>query len=156
MNINKKSILISIVILALIVSGIYFLSNYSKFFKNIYSGFKSSAGESAKDYYTKGIEFYKAKKYDKAISAFKNAIDLDPQFKRAYIKSATIFIERRNFDDAIVYFEKLIEQHPEISFPYFARGLVLAEKKDYANAIKNYQQAIQLNLKFASVYAALA
>lgn len=110
----------------------------------------------APKYYTKGIEFYKERKYTKALREFDKAIQANPEYQKAYLKSAWIYIERQKYDEALAYFDKLIIQYPELSFPYFAKGLILSEKEDYESAIQNYQQAIQLNPKFAAVFSSLA
>ncbi len=110
----------------------------------------------APKYYARGIEFYKDKKYPQALRELDRAIQSNPEYKKAYLKSAHIYIEQQKYDDALAYFDELVIQNPKVSFSYFAKGLIFTEKKDYKSAIQNYQQAIQLNPKFAAFYISLA
>jgi len=116
---------------------------------------RCSSKHTAEEYYKKGIELFREKKYAKANSNFQQAIALNPNFGKAYFKLIEIYKIERNLDAAIGYFRELIKTHPQVSFPYYAIGTIQVEKDDYSLAIENYKKTIQLQPQFPEVYAAI-
>ncbi len=77
----------------------------------------------ARDRLNKGVQSYKAAKYEDAIERFKEAVDLDPNLKNAKLYLATAYAQQfipgleseenlRNANLAIEQYRKILEQFP--------------------------------------------
>ena len=60
-------------------------------------------------YYGRGWTFFDEEQYDKAITAFKNATNIDPKFKEAHCHLGVIYIEQQRYTEAVKTLEKAIE-----------------------------------------------
>ena len=106
-------------------------------------------------HYNSGIEFYKAQKYEQALVALKEAIQLNPEFEKAYNRIIAIFTIQKKLDAGKSYFKELIQRYPTNSFAYFGLGSIWFNLKEYQKAIEFFQKSIQLQPQFVSVYQRL-
>lgn len=60
-------------------------------------------------YYGRGWTFFDEEQYGKAITAFKNAINIDPKFKKAHCHLGVIYIEQERYTEAVKALEKAAE-----------------------------------------------
>jgi tetratricopeptide (TPR) repeat protein len=103
---------------------------------------------SATDWFEKGISFYNAKKYDKAIKAYSKAIELDPydyiNLTNAYIFRGFAYGRKGQYDRAFQDFNKVIELNPNHALAYNKRGFAYKKKGQYDRAIEDYNKEIEL------------
>ena len=100
----------------------------------------------------RGIAYQDEGNYDLAIEAFTKAIELNPDFAKAYANRAVIYQCKGLFDRAIADHTKALElksDHPE---PYNNRGAAYGEQGDYDRAIADHTRAIELNPNLPEAY----
>jgi len=108
--------------------------------------------QSAKQYYKAGEDFSRALNYKDAIVQFSKAIELDPDFDKAYISRAGAYSnigEHKNaaedYDRALVFEEK----EPEL---YFFSGKQWHLHGNYEMAVSKLSLAIELKKNFLEAY----
>lgn len=67
----------------------------------------------AKTEYNAGVDFYKVGKYEQAISSFRKAIELEPDYIDAYFNLGTILEFLQQDDAALTVFKQIIVRNPE-------------------------------------------
>ena len=63
--------------------------------------------------YNQGIDFYKTGQYDDAISSFRSAITLDPNYIDAYYNLGLVLEYLQQYDAALTVFKQIIVRKPE-------------------------------------------
>jgi tetratricopeptide (TPR) repeat protein len=101
--------------------------------------------------------FYRAlKKRDKdyygAISDYTKAIELNPNFAKAYYNRGLSKSYLKDYSRAISDYNKAIELNPNYVDSYNNRGISKANLKDYYGAMSDYAKAIELNPNYAIIY----
>ena len=76
----------------------------------------------AEDWFSDGLYIGRLGDYDKAISFFLKAIELDPNFAKAYNNLCFAYYKKFDFTKAIKFYKKAIEIDPDLSEPYFNLG----------------------------------
>jgi len=66
-----------------------------------------------KEFYNKGIDFYKQGKYDQAGEEFKKAIDLKPNDVYALYGLGNTYYCKAKYDDAVKIYTKAININPD-------------------------------------------
>jgi superkiller protein 3 len=99
-----------------------------------------------------GIALQNQKKLDEAVTAYNNAIELDPKYANPYTNLGNVLFIQGKLDEAIAAHRKAIELDPKSDSAYvnLAGMLVLQEKPDEAAAA--YRKAIELDPKDGSPY----
>jgi tetratricopeptide (TPR) repeat protein len=101
--------------------------------------------ERGKSYHNKGD-------YDRAITDYTKAIELDPAKADYYFGRGTSCAQKKNYDRAIADHTKAIELDPAKADYYFERGTSYAWKDDYDRAIADHTKAIELDPAKADYY----
>ena len=105
-------------------------------------------------YYGRGWTFFDEEQYDKAIEAFKNAINIEKRFKEVHCHLGVIYIKRKEYTAAIKSLKQAIsidqhfkEAHFNLSLAYLRLGR-FEEARSAANAAlkidPNYEPANRL------------
>ena len=95
----------------------------------------AASADAAKDAYEKGNSCLEKKDYDAAITAFTEAIRLNPEDARAYNSRGICFENNGKHDEAIADFTEAIRLNPSDSVAYANRGHANFEKADLREAI---------------------
>ncbi|NIS62911.1 MAG: tetratricopeptide repeat protein [Proteobacteria bacterium] len=127
----------------------------------------------AKQIYTKGVEYGVQGKFNEAKEEFQKALKVDPYFVYAKmalkliedaidqkIKSTTaihlfkgiVYSNKGQWDESIAESNKAIEINPGYAFAYNERGVAYCDKGQYDKAISDYNKAIEINPKLAVAY----
>ena len=88
-------------------------------------------------YYGRGWTFFDEEQHNKAIAAFKNAINIDWKFKEAHCHLGVIYIEQQSYTEAIKALKEAInidEKFKEAHFNLALAHLELGEFEDATNA----------------------
>ncbi len=109
--------------------------------------------DNAETYYNRGVGWHEKGDYDKAISDYTNAIELDPKLADAYVNRGLAYARGKGwYDRAISDSTKAIELNPRDALPYNNRGLAYKGKGQYDRAISDYNKTIELNPRDAWTY----
>lgn len=109
-------------------------------------------GQSAKKYYKAGKTFQKSGNYEDAESEFTKAIDLDPNFTKAYIERAVTFEKLEQIEDAAADYKKLTSLLPK-KFDYFYHaGRLYYKLKKYDESLIMLNGATNISKKVHQVY----
>ena len=106
----------------------------------------------AEGYNNRGFAYYQTGQYEKAISDFTKAIEIDPQFAQAYNNRGWVYVKKCQYDQALSDFNKSTEIDPGFVEAYFCRAIVyfIAEEydKSFLNVMKAQQLGYQIPLEF--------
>lgn len=75
-------------------------------------GFSAQISTDAILQYNQGIDFYKIGQYEKAITSFKEAIRLDPNYIDAYYNLGSVLEYMQQYDAALAVFKQVIVRQP--------------------------------------------
>lgn len=93
-------------------------------------------------YSNRGAAYASKKQYEKAISDYDKAIELNPGYATAYYNRAVAYASKKQYDLAISDYNKVIELSPEDSIAYIGRETAYANKKHYDQAVSDNKKAI--------------
>jgi tetratricopeptide (TPR) repeat protein len=91
------------------------------------------------------------KGYKEELTAFEQAIQLDPTSVYAHNNKGATFFDLKHYEEALTAYEQAIQLDPAFVDAHNGKGAALFELKRYEEALTAYEQAIQLNP--TSVYA---
>ena len=91
--------------------------------------------------YNLGLKSYEQGDLESAVTFFKKAVELDPEFIDAHFNLGAIYKKQKNFHMAINSLQKAVEINPEDYEAVFELGNCYLEDKDYLKA-KKYFAAI--------------
>lgn len=114
--------------------------------------FVPTFAQTAKDLTQKGMDAYERREYMEALINLNKAIELDPQYARAYYVRGNI---KDAFDDrhgAMKDYNLAVEKNPKFADAFFARGNVKMKLQDYYGAIDDYSSAIAVNENYIEAY----
>ena len=84
-------------------------------------------------------------KYDEALEALDNAIQLDPQDADAWFNKGRALGIHGKYDEAIQAFDRAIEINPQLVQVWYNKGNVLMNLRDYDGAIQAYDKSHKLS-----------
>lgn len=90
--------------------------------------------------------------YDRAITSYTKAIEIDPKLTIAYIRRGLVYRKQNNYQQAIADYTKVIELDPKSPLGYYFRGNSYHRRGDYQQAILDYNQFMALEPKLAFGY----
>ena len=108
--------------------------------------------DSSQEHLVAGQKYASQNQWDRAITEFSQAIDLNPKIARAYSGRGKAYSKRGEYDKAIVDFTMAIALDPNYAEDYVGRGDAYDYTKGYSNAIADYSKAIALNPRLKEAY----
>jgi tetratricopeptide (TPR) repeat protein len=106
----------------------------------------------AKYYFDRGIQQYKAENYDLAIDYLSRTIEIDPNYRDAYFNRARAYRGLGEFKLAIADYSKAIELEPSAA-AYNNRGNAYRYLGDFKQAIADFNTAIEIRPDYALAYS---
>ena len=100
----------------------------------------------------RGAAAYNRGEVDLAIENFTRAIELNPQYTRAYNNQGIAYGTKGEHDLAIENFTRAIELNIQFAEAYNGRGVAYGDKSEHDLAIDNFNRAIELNPRYAEAY----
>ncbi len=120
-----------------------------------------TTAESPETFFQQGNEFYKSGQLDKAVSAFKKAIEKDPNYVAAYANLGAVYYAQQNLAMAEETYKKAIELSPDdgdllynLSAIYIQEALAggTPDREKLSLAAKQIDKAISLDPNLAAPY----
>ena len=105
-----------------------------------------TAPKTADGYISQGKDFLTAKQYAQAITAFTEAINLNPQSIQAYNNRGIAYCNENDFDRAIGDFSRTIEIDPKFGKAYNNRAVAYMMKGEKAKARLDVEKAQSLGI----------
>ena len=103
-----------------------------------------------------GIEASKAKDWDKAITAFRRAAQLEahyaPNLASALQQRATVYVSQKKFQEAIADYSEALKIKSDDPNVYERRAYAEMQLKDYDKALHDYNEAIKHSPEEAKYY----
>lgn len=96
-------------------------------------------------YYKRGDAYDETGEYDKAITSYSKAIELDPDHALSYYNRGCAYGEIGEYEKAIADFNKAIELDPNNANAYYNRGLAYHEKGEIPKAVSDLEMCIGLS-----------
>lgn len=106
----------------------------------------------AQAYYARGSEWASQRNYDRAISDFNMALELDPKLAGAYYNRALAWSEKNEHDRAIADYDAALQLSPRETRAHIGRAVEFTAKGEYKRAIADYESAIRLKPEDMSGY----
>ena len=100
----------------------------------------------------KGNNFYFRKDYQNAVSAYTNAINIQPNFAEAYNNRGNCYVILKQFQPALQDLQTAVNYNKVDARIYNNLGNVYLETEDYHAAINSYTKAINLNPNLFTAY----
>ena len=142
-NINYKKIFIqSLSIIFLLGGGVIAYVSIRDIFNS----------ENAKELYQKANTFYDLKRYQDAIEAYENVIEIEPDFFEAWNGQGKTFYELKKYPEALEAYENAIKLKPNELEAWEGRGLTLFELGQYKYAIDSFNKALSINQEQPKVW----
>jgi tetratricopeptide (TPR) repeat protein len=101
--------------------------------------------ESADAHYKRGDAYDETGEYDKAITSYSKAIELDPNHALSYYNRGCAYGETGEYEKAIADFSKAVELDPNNASAYYNRGLAYYEKGGIPKAVSDLEKCIELS-----------
>ena len=112
-------------------------------------------GQTAQEYYDKGLDFYGKKMYDEAIGAYEKAIEIDLQYTTAFNGLGNAYYSNKMYDEAITAYSKAIETNPQYATGHSNLGSAYYKKKMYDAAIAAYSKAVEIDPQYTVAFNGL-
>jgi tetratricopeptide (TPR) repeat protein len=106
-------------------------------------------------YYVALAQMDQAKCND-AVVAFRQSLQLDPDYLPAQLRSGECLLASANWEDAGKLYEPLVQKHPASAESHYGLGRVRAARNQWNEAVESFRKACELFPKFASAHFALA
>jgi len=101
--------------------------------------------KTTRDLIAEGNAFLGQGKYDEALQAYDNALQLDPRLADAWYDKGVVLNKQGKYDQAIAAYDEAIELNPEFAYAWCNKGDSLQKEGNYEDAIKAYDKAIELD-----------
>lgn len=109
-------------------------------------------GQSARKYFKAGEDFLEVHKYQDAITQFTNAIDLDPEYDKAYVARAAAYERLDDYDAAAEDYERaLVFEQDDEEVNYLA-GRAYFKAGNNGAALAKLNKAIQEKSNYVEAY----
>lgn len=109
----------------------------------------------ANDYYSRGIEYKKLRKYDEALSDFQHAHELNPA-NWVYIQGISdVLFEQKKYVEALTGYSQVTKIEPfkpAFEIAYYKSGKTLYRIGEYARALESYNKITEKDFKTSEYY----
>jgi len=131
-------------------------ANRDEAFEDVARGIRKAVQEilskTKEQWLEEGRSHHKANRYDRALAAYEQALEIDPTFARAHRNRGDAFYDLKRYNEALAAYEQAIQLDPYTARAYKSRGDVLGHLKRYEEALAAYERVIQLEPDSARTY----
>ena len=108
------------------------------------------------DRFLAAVQAEEAGERQRAITLYKEILEIDPEYAAAYINMGTILFHQRNYDMAEELYRRATVADPSYVLAFFDLGNVLDELQRLDESIAAYRQAVELAPRYADAHYNLA
>lgn len=101
--------------------------------------------------HSRAIRFHKEGKYERAIEAFKSAIEEDPEFSRAYYNLANVYADLKQLDDALDMYLAAVKLGGNVASTWYNIGNLYLDMEKYELALEAFNTSLELKPDFMEV-----
>lgn len=109
-------------------------------------------GEEAQSYVEKGTNFFMEGKYQDALSSYREAKRISPEFLPAYYNEALVLKELKKYSEALEVFQGIIKTNPNSISVNYQIGDILEKMNKQVEAKEWFEKAAALSPKSAMAY----
>jgi arylsulfatase A-like enzyme/Flp pilus assembly protein TadD len=95
-------------------------------------------------YHNLGLAYAEEKNFDKAMSFYLKAVEIDPNPSITYYNMGNLYLRQNKNEEAEKYYIKALNLDPQLAEAHYDLGLVYSKKNQLQKAIYHYQEAIKL------------
>src|SRR6202011_358241 len=104
--------------------------------------FSNALFKSAKEWENEGINHHRANRYEEALTAYDQAIRLNPNFFYTYYYKGNTLRHLKRYEEALTAYDQSIRLNPNYADDaYYNKGNALREIKRYKEALTAYDQS---------------
>eukprot|EP01122_Echinamoeba_exundans_P010220 TRINITY_DN3775_c0_g1_i2.p1 TRINITY_DN3775_c0_g1~~TRINITY_DN3775_c0_g1_i2.p1 ORF type:complete len:384 (-),score=27.45 TRINITY_DN3775_c0_g1_i2:441-1592(-) len=107
----------------------------------------------AKYFVRRGLSYSDVKEYEHAMADFSAALEIRPQYPKAFNARGIVLGDLKQHEPAIKDFVKALEYRPDYFKSFLNRANVYADQKRIDEAILDYTAGIQLQPRFFKAYS---
>src|SRR6266702_1857140 len=104
-------------------------TNRDEAFEDVARGIRKAVQEilskTKEQWLEEGRSHHKANRYDRALAAYEQALEIDPTFARAHRNRGDAFYDLKRYNEALAAYEQAIQLDPYTARAYKSRGDVL-------------------------------
>ena len=101
------------------------------------------------DYHNLGNSLQESGRFDDAVAAYKQAIELNPDFSWSFHSLGDVLLKLEQWADAVAAYKQAVELNPDFSWSYHNLGDALLKLEQWEEAAAAYRCEIALNSDFA-------
>ncbi len=118
---------------------------------------RANAERQAETYFQQGLALEETgAPIEKAIEAYRKAVELNPGAAGALVNLGTIYYRQRRYDEAERQYQKAIEVDANYPLAHYNLGNLYDEQGDFTRAEQHYTTALHLNPNYADAHFNLA
>ncbi len=102
--------------------------------------------------YNQGLELYQQGNFNKAIEAYKKAIEIDDRMDRAYCNLGLTYIAQKNYTKAREAINKALSIKPDRAASLNGLASILYYQGKKEEAIEKWQETVKVDKNYASAY----
>lgn len=106
----------------------------------------------AKQKFEEGMSDFLSGKYERSITGFSAALDVDSSFKLALKSRGAAYFKSNRLQEAIADFDRLINMDPNNARAYHMRGLAYEKTGDFDRALGDFNRSIEHNPEYGAAY----
>ena len=110
---------------------------------------------SAEEHYKSATTYHDLGEFERAISEYRKAIALNPNFPIIYNRLGVAYSELKQYDAALDAYQKALALSPMTAELHYNVGLVYLKQGDLRRALEAFKRAITLDAKWEDAYTAL-
>lgn len=104
--------------------------------------------QSARQYFRAGEEFFENMKYRDAIDQYSRAVEIDPDYDKAYIQRANAYARLNDYENAAIDYDRAIVFNEKDAELYYLSGYAHNKQGNNSVALTKLNRAIEMKRNY--------
>jgi len=109
-------------------------------------------GQSAKSFFKAGDKFFEVNQYEDAIQQYTKAIEIDPEYVKAYVTRAAVYEKQEMFVEAAEDYERALVFMTKDEVIHFSAGKAYYKSGELGKALAKLSEAIRRKSNYLEAY----